>query len=1155
MDHASDHFPVTWNLFTPADQHSSTPPDPTRKFTFRQDKKKEWKEQLSQAISLSGLAGIEFDPPIPPTTDYLSKVTDLFQFALEECSRRTCKTKPLSSRASPWFTTEVQSALVTYNHAKLQFKQMTLKPSSRRRPPSKFQRIARYHVMKQARRRLQRIISKAKKDWAFEFAAQIEPLNIWKLNNWHKGLRKYSIPPIRKPDGSSAISDEDKATVFTNAFFPPPPQVVVPPFSLEGHECARPHQDVTISEVERNLKSSSQTSAPGQSGISFRALRWAWEVAPELIHYIVKWSIHLGYHHPSWKSAVMLVLPKPGKPDYTSPRAYRPIQLLECLGKLVEKIVARRIMFDCSKFSLMPPEQFGGVMAASCIDAGLSLTHDIESALRRGHTASLLTVDVKGFFDNINHAQLLHTLHDMHFPGSILKWVSSFLSNRSILPRIDGYLGQPSPLSTGVPQGSPISPILSVVYSSTVIRTLSTSPSLTPLLLYPTTVRSYIDDVSFLAIGADTEDTTSALQQSFLDIERGLAEIGMNLDPTKSELIHFSHRHHDDLTLPLYISSTLSIYPSSTVRWLGIFFDSRLTFTKHVDVLCNRARTAANGLRVLANTVRGLSQKNLRALHKTCILPIITWAAVLWYRKDLPRKSLLNKLERIQNISLRLVCGAFRTTPVGALQVLAHQPPIELTLARFSSNAALRLSRLPTSSPVFQRLPMDWRNGDRGNAPIPPLAHLPHNDSTSTKRSLTALEYLSSLNHPLGERMFQFADANSPYAPRLLEHARFKADTDAIPKTDTDRLASLIRDINNRYDLARDPTGNGIGFHLYFCDGSAKDGRTGAGVHHIRGTSERYSDAAIRNNRGDSDILRREQELTIGGGRKATSFDAEMIALVLASKHICDMSNHPSPRTEINIFSDSVAALKLITDPSPHPAQALSLIFIKNIFAALDRHPDLVITMDWCPGHSRVQGNERADYLANDARTLRSISKYPTCTFLKTKSAKRISKKWQVELNKKRRRSTGSLDFAFSYPLSATPSDLFKETTKELFGRLTQTLTGHGYTGEFYSKFQITDASPWCLCSSTMGAPFLHTRRHVLSLCPRHTRFRHILKDNLRDPDLDLCEIGDPSSIKSLLHFMHVSGAFTKLDRPFSLDLILPPEMRERMRIPCHEPP
>ena len=125
------------------------------------------------------------------------------------------------------------------------------------------------------------------------------------------------------------------------------------------------------------------------------------------------------------------VLPKPNKPDYASPRAYRPIQLLECLGKLVEKTVARRLMFDCDKFSLMPPEQFGGVMAASCTDAGLSLTHDIENALNRGHTASLLTVDIKGFFDSINHRRLLLTLKDMDFPPvSYAGWIRSFPTAR-----------------------------------------------------------------------------------------------------------------------------------------------------------------------------------------------------------------------------------------------------------------------------------------------------------------------------------------------------------------------------------------------------------------------------------------------------------------------------------------------------------------------------------------------------------------------------------------------------------------------------------------------------------------------------------------------------------------------------------------------------
>ena len=55
----------------------------------------------------------------------------------------------------------------------------------------------------------------------------------------------------------------------------------------------------------------------------------------------------------------------------------------------------------------------------------------------------------------------------------------------------------------------------------------------------------------------------------------------------------------------------------------------------------------------------------------------------------------------------------------------------------------------------------------------------------------------------------------------------------------------------------------------------------------------------------------------------------------------------------------------------------------------------------------------------------------------------------------------------------------------------------------------------------------LHSRRHVLSLCPRHSRYRHILAVALTDPDLDFLELGVLSNLKTLLHFMHVSGAFT----------------------------
>ena len=209
----------------------------------------------------------------------------------------------------------------------------------------------------------------------------------------------------------------------------------------------------------------------------------------------MKWLLRLGIHHDAWKHLIMVIILKPNKPSYSIPGAYHPIQLLECLSKLLEKIVAKRLMFDCSHHHLIPPEQFGGVASASCIDAGLSLTHDIEYTLNRNLQASLLTIDVKGFFDNINHDSLIVILYYMGFPPQITYWVRSFLSGRETATHIGSFTSPFLPIHTSVPQGSPCSPILSVVYSAPILQKLARDPVFTNILL-PVVPRSYIDDFS-----------------------------------------------------------------------------------------------------------------------------------------------------------------------------------------------------------------------------------------------------------------------------------------------------------------------------------------------------------------------------------------------------------------------------------------------------------------------------------------------------------------------------------------------------------------------------------------------------------------------------------------------------------------------------------
>ena len=147
------------------------------------------------------------------------------------------------------------------------------------------------------------------------------------------------------------------------------------------------------------------------------------------IRLVIEASICLGIHHPRWKSALVVALPKPGKNDYSSPHSHRPIQLIECLGKLVEKVIAKCLTFDAGKFDPLPFNQFGGRSNSSSLDAGLSLTHDIQTACHKGLVSSFLAVDIKGFFDHVHHNRMIHVLWSKGFPLELCNWVRSFLSD------------------------------------------------------------------------------------------------------------------------------------------------------------------------------------------------------------------------------------------------------------------------------------------------------------------------------------------------------------------------------------------------------------------------------------------------------------------------------------------------------------------------------------------------------------------------------------------------------------------------------------------------------------------------------------------------------------------------------------------------------
>jgi len=118
---------------------------------------------------------------------------------------------------------------------------------------------------------------------------------------------------------------------------------------------------------------------------------------------IVNSCFELGHWPNYFKYSSTIIIPKPNKTSYDQPKAFRPIVLLNTLGKLIKKVVAERLQFTVASNDFIHPSQLGGLKFKSTIDASIALTHIIQSGWVKGKMTSTLAFDISQFFPSLNH--------------------------------------------------------------------------------------------------------------------------------------------------------------------------------------------------------------------------------------------------------------------------------------------------------------------------------------------------------------------------------------------------------------------------------------------------------------------------------------------------------------------------------------------------------------------------------------------------------------------------------------------------------------------------------------------------------------------------------------------------------------------------------
>lgn len=471
------------------------------------------------------------------TTEELDAAAHALTEAMQEASAKAAKVRKPSDRARPWWNQGLHDA--TKKTADLCAQ--SLAHVQRWGTQAK----AVNATIKKSRNYFKRLYKTARRKWITEMLEQAETPDIWKFTKWGKGTRTYASPAIsRGPDCDPAISHADKCDALRDELFQPPPPLENKhhPDLTNLHAEDLTHEDVTHDEVRSSIFDQGADKAPGLSQCPFRTIRWAWEVAPDTIHALMNHCLWTGYHPLAWRKAITVAIPKPGKPDYGNPRAYRLIQLLECMGKVLERIIANRLAYLVTKHNLVPANQFGGRPASSTDDAILTFIHDIEAAHNHDRVTSVLTFDIKGFFDFVNHDRLLSVMHAKRIPLQLVQWTAAFLSNREAAICLDGIRGQ-MPVQNGIPQGSPASPILSIIYAAELLEIfeqaarehedaitsgmrLADDPSPTQLIMY-------IDDGTIYISSQSLDTNTRILTRAYDTTAKWLRSIGLEPDMVK----------------------------------------------------------------------------------------------------------------------------------------------------------------------------------------------------------------------------------------------------------------------------------------------------------------------------------------------------------------------------------------------------------------------------------------------------------------------------------------------------------------------------------------------------------------------------------------------------------------------------------------------
>ena len=424
----------------------------------------------------------------------------------------------------------------------------------------------------------------------------------------------------------------------------------------------------THTELTNALKTMNFKSAPGKDTIPYRAIQELPQEAKEHLTHIYNICLSRGYFPKEWKIATGRMILKPNKPR-NNPGSYRPISLLNCLGKTFEKLLTTRIHQFIDDKKLINTWQRAYLPNKEANEHIYSLGNYINAAKSKKKLAALLLIDVEKAFDAVWHNGLRMKLHNMNLPPTLLRIISSFLQDRTIQVKEGNNTSHKVPLDAGTPQGSILSPLLFLLYVNDVP------------IIEPIRCTQYADDIGLYTSHKNKNYLQRSMQRQINTLEDWCHQWFIKLNSKKTQLILFKPQIKQKPKLKM---AGTDIETTDRATLLGTTLDPRMNMMPHLDTIKQKIAPRIKKLIELRNW--GATKHSLRLIYLSLIRPIMETG----YHLGLQEPKYMKKLQIIQNKCLRTIVWAPYREPSEPLHIQLQVPPIKEYLQKRQQKALSR---------------------------------------------------------------------------------------------------------------------------------------------------------------------------------------------------------------------------------------------------------------------------------------------------------------------------------------------------------------------------------------------------------------------------------------------------------------------------------